>query len=81
MLKPENELESGWLIISVKNIEKRDFAIAGATVCDSYSSKASELIMILLKFSANPGYSFKVAAHWISSYFLKDSPIWQKKLL
>ncbi|KAF8802218.1 FAD/NAD(P)-binding domain-containing protein [Phlegmacium glaucopus] len=56
-LQPENEK---WItsiyrgIIPAKNIERRDFAIAGAT------------------FTANPGYSFEVAAHWISSYFQND---------
>ena len=25
------------------------------------------------KFTANPGYSFEVAAHWISSYFQQDN--------
>ncbi|KAF8802217.1 FAD/NAD(P)-binding domain-containing protein [Phlegmacium glaucopus] len=56
-LRPENEK---WVtsvyrgIVPAKNIEKRDFAIAGAM------------------FSANPGYSFEVAAHWISSYFQND---------
>ena len=28
---------------------------------------------ICLQFSANSGYTYEVSAHWISSYFLKDT--------
>ena len=33
----------------------------------------SESHRVLQKFTANPGYSFEVAAHWISSYFQNDN--------
>jgi dimethylaniline monooxygenase (N-oxide forming) len=76
-LKPEN---GKWVtsiyrgIIPAKNIEKHDFAIAGATVWDSYPVfQFSRISSYSPKFTANPGYSFEVAAHWISSYFQRDN--------
>jgi hypothetical protein len=79
-LKPENK---DWVtsiyrgIIPAKNIERRDFAIAGAIVRDVllplffipilfHSSNSS------MKFTMNPGYTNEVVAHWIASYFRGD---------
>jgi dimethylaniline monooxygenase (N-oxide forming) len=74
--KPDNEWVTSIYrgLIPAKNIEKRDFAIAGATVWDSYRV-AQHGVLILpcsSKYSANFGYSCEVAAHWISSYFQND---------
>ncbi|KAJ3512120.1 hypothetical protein NLJ89_g3707 [Agrocybe chaxingu] len=57
VLKPENKEWTTSIyrgIVPAKNIERRDFAIAGAL------------------FTANPGYTNEVVAHWIASYFRGD---------
>ena len=59
--------------VSIIPAKNREFAIAGATVWDFYIFECLSCLQIsfvfLQKFSAHTGYSFEVAAHWISSYF------------
>ena len=71
---PENEWVTSIYrgLIPAKNIEKRDFAIAGATVWNFEAAGSLNLTVCSPKFSANFGYSCEVAAHWISSYFQND---------
>jgi len=76
-LNPENKL---WVtsiyrgLIPAKNIEQRDFAIAGALVFDNFIHLVfcSCVIHPPMKFTGNPGYTNEVAAHWIASYFRGD---------
>ena len=77
-LKPEHKL---WVtsiyrgLVPAKNIERRDFAIAGALVLDPLHSHPPSLSLIFhfsMKFTGNPGYTNEVVAHWIASYFRGD---------
>ena len=77
-LRPENK---GWVtsiyrgLIPAKNIERRDFAIAGAMVLELSTPPFFCFLTTfhsLVKFTANPGYTNEVAAHWIASYFRGD---------
>ncbi|KAJ2933423.1 hypothetical protein H1R20_g3675, partial [Candolleomyces eurysporus] len=75
-LHPDNEKWATSIyrgIVPAKNILHRDFAIAGAVVSSFRLlppiQKASDGGY---QFSANPGYTFEVGAHWISSYLQGD---------
>lgn len=61
-------------MVPAKNILSRDFAINGAIVsCWIIYVGSSPLIIPLLQFTTNNGYTYEVCAHWISSYFLQDA--------
>lgn len=58
-------------IVPANNLLEHDFAINGAIVSPCYASRLA-VTKDTTQMSANNGYTFEVAAHWIASYFRRD---------
>ena len=58
-------------IVPARNLLHRDFALVGSLVRPQYLTLRS-YTLTLVQFTANPGYTNEVVAHWVSSYFQGD---------